>query len=149
MPFSVSRAKAPATASKGGNKRGGNRPRCATVSQIAPTTINGNALRAARRSGPASTVAEARTSSECCAISCMRETPTLLALRSENLRTAFEHRVAAGPATSRYSVRTDVIGTAPDNIGDWHGHEERPENRLDRHGTHGLSHGRAAAQGRP
>ena len=49
MPVTVRRQKAAATASSGGNSRGGNTPRCATISHSAPTTTNGNALRAAIR----------------------------------------------------------------------------------------------------
>src|ERR1700681_4421033 len=63
MPARVSRTKAAAIVSKDGNKRGGNKPRCATVSHIAPSTMNGNALRAARRNGPASTAADEGTMS--------------------------------------------------------------------------------------
>ena len=49
MPETVSWTKESATSSNVGNSRCGNTPAQATISQMVPTTANGNALRAIRR----------------------------------------------------------------------------------------------------
>src|SRR5579863_7269404 len=119
--------------SPAGKNCAGNRPRCATASHIAPTTKKGNALRAARRNEPASppSKAGARLSTTSC-MHCQDNVAPRS--RTSSLVSA---GVAAAAPYARKARNREEFGTGVE-----HGHEEYPEDRLDRHGPHGISDGR-------